>query len=185
MSWRTPSSLKWLIIKRSRLSGELERLLPKLDALRAEFEQMEATMNGLRDQLAALDQTFLLHDIQIDPRGIEPVIPHRHPRLFPNGHMGRHIRHILAERGSGEWTTTPEIARKIMEHLGMSESDGAEGVYRSIRRAVRNRLQSLMQAGEVERAIGATTNKDAPGEDQSRWRLARVDSALSESKSRD
>lgn len=185
MSWRTPSSLKWLIIKRSRLSGQLERLLPKLDSLRGEFEQMEAEVNRLRDQLAALDRTFLLHDIQIDPTGIEPVIPHRHPRLFPNGHMGRHIRRILAEREYGEWTTTPEIAWKIMEHLDISETGGADGVYRSIRRAVRNRLQSLMQAGEVERVIGATTNKDAPGEDQSRWRLARVDSALSESKSRD
>lgn len=185
MSWRTPSSLKWLIIKRSRLSGELERLLPKLDSLKGEYEQMEATVNELRDQLAALDQTFLLHDIQIDPRGIEPVIPHRHPRLFPNGHMGRHIRRILAEREHGEWTTTPEIARKIMEHLSISETDGADGLYRSVRRAVRNRLQSLMQAGEVERIIGATTNKNAPGEDQSRWRLTRLDATPSPSMSGD
>lgn len=170
MTWRTPPSLKWLIVKRSRLSGELERLLPELDLLRDEFEQKKARVDRLHDQLAALDQTFQLHAIQIDPEAIKPVVPQRHVRLFPPGHMGRHIRRILADRENGEWTTTPEVARKIMECLGISEADC---VYRSIRRAVRNRLQTLMQAGEVERIVGAPTKKEAPGEDQSRWRLTR------------
>lgn len=182
MSWRTPPSLKWLIVNRSRLSGELDRLVSELDLLRDEFEQKKACVDRLRDQLAALDQTFQLHAIQLDPEAIKPIVPHRHLRLFPPGHMGRHIRRILAERKNGEWTTTPEIARKILDHLGISET---EGMHRSIRRAVRNRLQSLMQAGEVERIIGATTNKNAPGEDQSRWRLTRINAALPRSKSGD
>lgn len=169
MSWRTPPSLKWLITKRSRLSGELERRLPELESLRIDFEKANARVNWLREQLAALDQTFQLHDIQIDPTEIASVSPHQNARLFPSGQMGRHIRRILAERDGGEWTTTPEVTRKIMESLGLSEVDS---VYRSVRRAVRNRLQSLMRAGEIERIIGACTSKDAPGEDQSRWRLS-------------
>jgi len=124
MTWRTPPSLKWLIVKRSRLSGQLERLAPDLESTKDQFEQLSARLARLRKQLEALDQTLLLHDIQIGPTGIEPVVPHRRQRLFPNGQLGCHIRCLLAERKHNEWVPTKEITRSIMERLGLSEAAG-------------------------------------------------------------
>ncbi|ULU24381.1 hypothetical protein [Dyella terrae] len=168
MNWRTPPSLKWLIVKRSRLSGQLERLAPDLESAKDEFEQLSARVERLKKQLEALDQTFLLHDIQIDPTGIEPVVPHRRQRLLPQGQLGRHIRRLLAERKHSEWVATEEITRAIMEHLGLSE---VGGIYQATRKAVRNRLHSLMSAGELERIIGSPTNNETDRGNQSLWRL--------------
>jgi len=174
MTWRTPPSLKWLIVKRSRLSGQLERLAPELEAAKDKFEQMSARVERLKKQLEALDQTFLLHDIQIDPTEIESVVPQRRQRLLPPGQLGRNIRGLLAERKHGQWVATEEITREVMERLGLSVVDG---VYQPVRKAVRNRLHSLMNAGELERIIGAPTNNETDHGNQSLWRLKRFECA--------
>ena len=117
MTWRTPPSLKWLIDKRSRLSGMVEQLESRQAFLKEQFELIDVDINKLRQQLSSLDQTFLLHEIQVDPNGLRTIVPHRNLRLVPHGQMTRAICRIL--RHHEGWASTTQIAEKIAEQLSI------------------------------------------------------------------
>jgi hypothetical protein len=89
MTWRTPPSLKWLIVKRSRTSGLVSRLIEEREALSVRLERVTQLVSRLERQLQALDVTFELHDIQIEPTDIAPVVPHKAVKLLPFGQMSR------------------------------------------------------------------------------------------------
>ena len=101
----------------------LKKLEPKHAALKEQFESIDARVNKLRQQLSALDQTFQLHEIQIDPAGLRPVVPHDHRRLVPHGQMSRQIRSILTKRH--DWVSTAEIAQRIIRQLNAKLDDDA------------------------------------------------------------
>jgi hypothetical protein len=166
MTWKTPSSLKWLIVRRSRLSGMLEKLEPKHTALKEQFELIDARVNKLRQQLSALDQTFQLHEIQIDPTGLRPVVPHDHRRLVPHGQMSRQIRSILINRH--DWVSTAEIAQRIIHQLNAKVNDDA---YAYVHIAVRRRLRGMLREGQVQRIQGTPKGRCYDGSNQSLWRL--------------
>jgi hypothetical protein len=67
MTWRTPPSLKWLIVKRSRISGLIRRFSDERVELSARLDRINQPTARLERQLQALDVTFELHDIQIEP----------------------------------------------------------------------------------------------------------------------
>ena len=166
MTWKTPSSLKWLIVRRSRLSGMLEKLEPKHAVLKEQFESIDARVNKLRQQLSALDQTFQLHEIQIDPTGLRPVVPHDNRRLVPHGQMSRHIRRILANHEG--WASIAEITLKILQRL---DATADEKTYQYVHIAVRRRLRGMLREGQVQRIEGTRKGRCYDGSNQSMWRL--------------
>ena len=95
MTWRTPSSLKWLITKRSRLSGALLKLDDERSKLSDRIRSLDRRAGVLREQLSALDQTFGLHEISMEPTTIRPVRPHTgaRRRLLPHGQLSRIMFH--------------------------------------------------------------------------------------------
>lgn len=167
MTWRTPSALKWLITKRSRLSGALLKLNDERAKLRNEIRALDCRAEKLHDQLAALDQTFALHEISMDPKVVRPVRPHTRARLLPHGQLNRIT---LAElRLADDWLSTSEMVARILNHLPEQEQLPLEHV----RYCIRMRLGALARKGLLDRrndGVSAVGTHD--GNSESHWRLA-------------
>ncbi len=87
MSNRIPPSLNWLIDKRARVSGEIEktkRSLKQAQLLIAELEELEA-------KLKAIDTTLNLHDIQVDISLIKPITSSYYRLKIPYGELTKSI----------------------------------------------------------------------------------------------
>ena len=162
MTWRTPSSLKWLITKRSRLSGALLRLDEQRARLLNDLAVVESEAAPLRRALAALDQTFRLHDIQMEPADIHPVRPHRRERLMPPGQLGLAILGEL--RQASGWLTGAEVLERIAHRINPRETD-----YDEVRKCIRRRMGRLARQGILERQAHITAN-GANGD--TLWRIA-------------
>lgn len=83
MTPKIPSPLKWLIDKRVRLAGEIRKTRSAL----ATAKQLIEELSKLEDDLAAIDRSLGLHEIQIQVDYIQPIRSHyvsdvrRPPRL--------------------------------------------------------------------------------------------------------
>lgn len=168
MAWRTPPSLKWLIVKRSRLSGEIQKLDAECAVLKEQFERLEDRANKLRQHLCSLDHTFQLHEVQVEPTELAIIVPHWNQRIFPHGQMSRHIRRILATNEG--WASTTEVTLKIIQCSKVAVED--EETYTYVHVAVRKRLRSMLKKGEVRRLEGPTRGRCYDGSNQSMWQLA-------------
>lgn len=165
MAWRTPSSLKWLIVKRARLSGRLLQLEAERDQLQNQLNGLNVRTEKIRDQLTALDQIFDLHEVEVNPESITPIKPHRRSRLLPHGQLSRAVLREL--RMHGRWGTTTEILALVVPHLG--HVDTVE--YEHIRYAIRQRLSALARKGILERDLGISAGGHHDGRTEARWRL--------------
>lgn len=164
MTWRTPPSLKWLIVKRSRTSGLVSRLIEEREALSDRLERVTQLVSRLERQLQALDVTFELHDIQIEPTDIAPVVPHKAVKLLPFGQMSRVM--LRAMRKHGNWVPTTVLAVEVR----MAMPDGHQSYDETyVRRAVRRRLGALMREGRVERLLDNALAHD--GSSEALWRI--------------
>lgn len=165
MTWRTPSSLKWLIVKRSRLSGALAQIANHRAKLLQRLADLDHRAEVLRGQLSALDQTFDLHEIRVRPEGIQPVRPQGRERLMPPGRLGRAI---LAElRRADDWLSSTEILALIADHITTEELTYCEVLHR-----LRRRLGKLGRDGILERQIRYCDNGAS---DATLWRIVTND----------
>lgn len=146
MTWRTPSSLKWLIDKRSRLAGLLSQLIQEQTELDARLEIAKERIATVQRQLQALDCTFELHEVQIEPQEIAPVSPQKKTWLMPHGRMSRLILNALRDHGG--WMPTTLLTVAVASQVSAAH-DSATPAY--VRRAVRRRLGGLLRAGRIER----------------------------------
>jgi hypothetical protein len=126
-----------LIVKRSRISGLIEKLTNERVALVARLEHMDGLLPKLHRQLQSLDDTFGLHAIQIEPTEIAPIRPQEKAKILPLGQMSRILLKVMRLQGS--WVTTSVLIRAV---LGVVPDDGPEFDERYINRAVR-RLKEL------------------------------------------
>ena len=166
MTWRTPPALKWLITKRSRLSGALLKLDDERAKLRDKIASLDGRAGALRKQLAALDETIGLHEIPMDPEDIRPVRPHARAWLLPHGQLSRIIFAEL--RAAGDWLSTTEMVARILWHLPERERLPIE----PIRHCVRKRLRTLARKGLLDRRTDGTSAIGVhDGSSEAYWRL--------------
>lgn len=167
MTWRTPSSLKWLISKRSRLSGVLLMLNNERTKLRDKIYALDQRAEALIKQLEALDQTFGLHEITVDPEMIRSVRPHVRKPLLPYGQLSRTIlRELRSERG---WLSTTEMVLRVLNHFPDVDSSD----YQVTRNCLRRRLRALASKGLLERCNrGLSGDGKFDGTSESYWRIA-------------
>lgn len=166
MTWRTPPSLKWLITKRSRLSGALLKVNDERAKLRDRIRTLDCRAETLLKQLSALDQTFGLHEISMDPQDIRPVRPQTRARLLPLGQLSRIIFTEL--RLAGDWLSTTEVVARILQHLPERERPPLE----LIRHCVRKRLRTLARKGLLDRhADGISAVGVHDGISEAYWRF--------------
>lgn len=166
MTWRTPPSLKWLIIKRSRISGLIEKLTEEQDSLVARLDHLSSLIPRLHSQLSALDETFELHDIQVEPTEIAPTTPHQETGVLPFGQMSRILLGTMRKHGT--WVPTTVLTYEVLSRI----PNGAPPHYEKyVRRAVRRRLGNLLRKGRVERLLDNPLSHD--GSTEALWRIPR------------
>lgn len=181
----TPSSLKWLINKRARLLGEinkLEKSLPdRISKARQDVECAEANLAQAKERLAsedavvsriipaiqadlqAIDAAMSLHEIQINPEIIPPIRTQDASRALPYGEITRSIYDCLKCSGGCSVTTT-EITIFIAAHNNLELSDME---FQTFRTAVRYRLKDIAAQGKIERL------HQGKGSIEGKWRLPR------------
>jgi hypothetical protein len=176
--WKTPASLKWLITKRSRLSGTLLRLESDRAKCFARIEAINAKMSLVERDLLGIDLTLPQHEISVEPKEIRPVKPHQRKALLGYGQLGRLLLQVL--RNSDNWLTARELTSRIGAHIeGFDSIDP-----RYTLECVRRRLNQLARKGVVERQWDAPAQHRAKGDAHGRWRLVKTDVQLTNDRRR-
>ncbi|QOZ84693.1 hypothetical protein DXT74_17325 [Chromobacterium sp. Rain0013] len=169
MNARIPSSLNWLINKRARLLSDLQQLEESLSVQRQSLaadvqkaeqalemarhrlltmpEHLARVVENARANLAAVDATIRLHEVQIDPEIIPPIRSHTKRRCSRYGNMTRMVINVLHEAQTTP-LTTGQIALLVGPAMGV-ELGGKE--FSEFRLSVRYRLKDLCKEGRVHR----------------------------------
>jgi hypothetical protein len=143
MSTRISSSLKWLIDKRARLAGEIERtakVAKRAAALVEELRDLERT-------LAAIDESLKLHEVQIEVDYIKPVRSIYRRMGLPHGELTRSILCCL-KAANGQMVSTTQITAYVTRRS--KEIDLGGGDLSDLRNCVRMRLKNLSYQGLVK-----------------------------------
>lgn len=168
-SVRTPSSLKWLIDKRARLLGEINKLEKvqaknvedakkrvleaenSLAQARQELAYVESSVpliiEVLRNDLHAVDNTLGLHEIQISPDIIPPIRTQDAERHSDHGAMTRAIFERLRLAG-GQSVSTFELTDYVAIAIDLKLTDKN---YQEFRQKISWRLKNLCAKGKVRR----------------------------------
>ena len=155
--WKTPSSLKWLIKKRSRVAGMVDATSQAIaefrpQALRAESaaEQARAQLGRTEDRLAgymsmlkSVDDALSIHEIEIDP-GIIKSASIGSAR-FRRGELTHALIETL-RNAPEQGKTTTDIALSVA-FLVPGCADGVN--VKALTRVVRRRLAALKRRGAV------------------------------------
>lgn len=124
----------------------LSQLNQERTDLNTRLETITERIATVEKRLRALDYTFELHEVRIEPREIAPISPHKNSRLMPHGRMGRLILNTLRQHGG--WMPTSLLTIAVASEVRETD-DSATPAY--VRRAVRRRLGGLLRAGRIER----------------------------------
>ena len=151
---RTPSSMAWLIRKRSLIKGQIDRL----SEMQANIDEK---LKALQDELDALDAVIPLHEVQVDPKVIKGRKP-KGPSLAQHGELTRFLLNRLREAGD-QWLYTSELAA---EFVRLHNVDLNQIRMSDVMDRVRKRLGVLEREGDVRRHHERTT------QDLGRWSLA-------------
>ncbi len=166
---RTPSSLKWLLDKRSRLMGDLQKLKKSypqtMRTLRERISKAEqelmlakeqydyqrsvtpAQMRMLEADLEAIDRSLSLHAIQINPELLEPLHGQEAIRITSYGAVTRNI-HKCLRIANGKPLLTTQIAIYVAKQC---EVNLTERQFPEFKESVRCRLKGLAYKGKVTR----------------------------------
>lgn len=104
MTWRTPSSLKWLIAKHSRLLGEIGLLRREAAELDAQMIAHRQRWERAERSLLATEASLGMHEVQVDVGDITVVRPHVNRPCFRPGDLTRNL--YAALKLAGDWLTT-------------------------------------------------------------------------------
>lgn len=181
---KIPSALKWLLTRRARLLGERQRLEERLPALYTQIEAEVAValkrlnscqrrlatarlhgpgrLKALDADLAAIDASIRLYDVDVDPARITPIRSQYNGWAMDYGQMTRLVLRALRESEGAELTTT-EIALSLCEQSGCALSDAE---FQSFRLRVRRRMRRLAAVGAIRRIHVAKTSLEG------RWAAA-------------
>jgi hypothetical protein len=154
MSNRIPPSLNWLIDKRARISGEIEktrRSLKQAQSLIGELENLES-------KLKAIDTTLQLHDIQINIGLIKPIASKYYRLKIPHGDLTKSILTcIKLYGGSSPVSKSLIVDFVIARHF---DYDAEEIAMDKIRDSIHNRLKNLCRDGIIERYHSPDSKKE-------------------------
>lgn len=156
---RLPSSLKWLIDRRARVAGEIE----KIEALLSKCRRLADELDTLRQLLSSIDQTLALHDAAVDVSLIQTVRSHDVRINLPHGELTRGILMCL-KLHEGKPVSTDAVTAFIAARyadLDVTPSSATE-----LRESVRYRLKNLGRQRLVTRL------RLAGGDRKGVWTLA-------------
>lgn len=166
MTWRTPSSLKWLIEKRSRLAGKLIWTEERLQRTHQRLKQLEEDLATTCKRLQAIDIAIGIHEIPIDPTGLRTIRPSENKFLLPPGHLSRILRKELGARDN--WVDTRELTTVVYGHLN---AIGSSHDIAFVSLVVRRCLNGLYHRGSVVRHLPLNEQCRSDGTTLALWSL--------------
>lgn len=148
---RLPSSLNWLIDKRARVDGELQRAekyLLKNQRVFEKYLRMQQEVPVLRNILDSLDQILGLHEVQINPQLIPTIRGKVRKHELPHGEITKSIFRRL-QMADGQPVSSNEIA----EYLAQRRQDFGlpPAPSKQLLRQIHQRLGCLYAEGKLER----------------------------------
>lgn len=168
MLGRTPSSLKWLIHKQTRLAGEIQRKRQRIEHCRAEISRYKTEIAELFRRQQQVESVMQLHEVRVDPRKLRPIRPHHHKPVLGYGGLTRVIYKTLGAANDNT-ATTREIMVAV---LALLPSEPAPEQREQMKRQLRIRLCIMAQQEMI-------TKLDRSGPcDPCSWRLATMRSPI-------
>lgn len=160
MANRIPPSLNWLIDKRARIAGEIEKTRRSLKRAQELIDELE----DLEIKLKAIDTTLDLHNIKIDVNLIKPIKSKELRLNIPHGELTKSI--LLCIKLYGE--SGPVSKATIVDFVIARNFDinASKITLAQIGLSVQMRLKGLYRQGYVLRHHSKSTN------DFGMWSLA-------------
>jgi hypothetical protein len=156
--FRLPTSLHWLIEKRGRIDGSIQKIERYLDKHRKAFEKYQGLANDLallKETLASVDKTLQLHKIQVDPQFIPTIHGRNYVTDLQHGELTRSIYERL-DIGNDQPVSSKEIVDFIIERR---KAQGKPPVVRAfLSHRVYKQLKNLHWRGKVVRHHPQKTN---------------------------
>lgn len=161
MSNRIPPSLNWLIKKRARLSGEILKIKKCLSKVQSLVE----LLNKKEKDLAAIDYSLSLHEIQVD---LELIIPVRTKTSlgFPHGYIQNFALAYLSANAQDKPVNKTDIVQALIEEHKTIFNSTSTPKYVYFSNAVTQSLIRLYKQGFVEYQHNKITNEVG------RWKLS-------------
>lgn len=168
MTDRVPHVLGWLVRRRRIINGHLENALRDKARLelecRTQVRKLDLQIRALKRDLAALDATMAMQDIQVDPRRIGTTRPQVQPRRTEYGQMTSVIYKALGAVFPNS-LTTHELVAVVADQCVFVPIKESEA---ELMRKVRKRLGHLYDEGKVARLHSARIGSREVG----RWCLS-------------
>ena len=114
---KLPSSLAWLIKRRGRIDGSIQKIEQYLDQhWRAfkKYQELTSELSFLKETLGSIDTTLRLHKLQIDPENIPAINGKNYLTDLPRGELTS----LIFERvgmACGQPVSSDEIVNFILE----------------------------------------------------------------------
>lgn len=163
MSIHIPPSLKWLIDKRARISGEINKTRKSLDRA----HELINEMHDLEDTLSAIDKTLALHELQIDKTLIQPINSHYVRLKIPYGGINYGVLTCLKLYNEGSPVSKSTINSFIIAKYYNSDESGIP--FKQIAISIHQALNRLHADGKIKRFHDPKLNGEGL------WKLADMD----------
>jgi len=145
MNKRIPPSLNWLIDKRARISGEIEKTKKSLKILR----QLTKELKEVEANLSALDKAFELHEIQIDISLITPIKTKYSRLKIPHGEINKAVLTCLKLNSDSSSVPKNVIVDFLINQYYNSDQECIP--YSEIGQSVSQALNRLYAKGLIQR----------------------------------
>jgi hypothetical protein len=141
---RTPPEIKWLLVERATLAGDIEQLARRRTMLDAE-------MDKLRSRVLALDTSLRLLDARVNAAAAGKVLRHRQ-QYGERGTLKAFI--VQTVRATERGLSMRTITGLVVGHFGLEFLSRAE-LARYCANSIRPQLRRLREEGLVENLPGA------------------------------
>lgn len=153
MTPKIPSSLKWLIDKRARLDGEIQKTRASLSTAKRLLDELRE----LEESLAAIDRSLGMHEIQIEIENIPTIRSHYVRINLPRGELTRSI-FLCLKLNEGAPIRMSQFVDFIAARY--ADIDATKETRAKLSRSVHNRLKTLYHEGKLQRHHPADSNEE-------------------------
>jgi hypothetical protein len=154
MANRIPPSLKWLIDKRARISGEIEKTRRSLERAQSLIDELE----DLETKLKAIDTTLEMHDIPVDTSLIQPIKSKYYRLKIPHGELTKSILTCIKLYGENAPVSKATIMNFVITRHFDFDADTV--ALTQVALSVKRRLGNLYHEGYIVRHHSPITSDD-------------------------
>jgi hypothetical protein len=153
MANRIPSSLNWLIDKRARIAGEIDKTKRSLHKAQKLIDELK----DLEIKLTAIDTALDLHAVKIDVSLIKPITSKYVKINIPHGELTRSILNcIRTHQQNGPVSTLLIINYVITNHFDANSNIIPRNL---VAKSIHNRIKNLCRNGTIERCHDIKSNQ--------------------------